>query len=109
MLGREVAVTVSDHVTLPADGDEARFRRERLDLAIAPVVVVAGKLQLEVRVNGDVSTVGGGDAAVPHPIEKSETFLLLPLEARTFEIVVPGGVQEGWSDLHYLIQVRTRF
>ena len=109
MLGREVAVTVSDHTTLPADGDEARFRRERLDLAIAPVVVVAGKLQLEVRVNGDVSTVGGGAAAVPHPIDRSETFLLLPLEARTFEIVVPGGVREGWSDLHYLVQVRTRF
>jgi hypothetical protein len=109
MLGREVAVTVSDHTTLAADGDEARFRRERLDLAIAPAVVVAGKLQLEVRVSGDVSTITGGDATVPHPIDKSETFLLAPLEARTFEIVVPGGAAEGWTDLHYLVQVRTRF
>jgi hypothetical protein len=109
MLGRELAVTVSDHTTLAADGDAARFRRERLDIAIEPSIVVAGKLQLEVRVTGDVSTIGGGDATVPHPIDKSETFLLSPLEPRTFEIVIPGGAAEGWSDLHYLVQVRTRF
>lgn len=110
MLGREVAVTVSDHATLsPGEDGGARYRRERLDLTIAPVVVVAGKLQLEVRVAGDVATVGGDDAGAPHPIDKSEVFLLSPLEARSFEIVVPGTAREGWTELRYLIQVRPRF
>lgn len=110
LLGREVAVTVGDHATLPpADGEEARFRRERLDLTLAPVVVVAGKLQIEVAVKGEVATVGSTGAPVAHPIEKSEVFLVTPLEARTLEIVLPGSAAEGWKDLHYLIQVRTRF
>jgi hypothetical protein len=110
LLGREVAVTVGDHVTLPpADGEEPRFRRERLDLTLAPVVVVAGKLQIEVAVKGEVATVGSEGTPVAHPIEKREVFLVTPLEARTLEIVVPGSAAEGWKDLHYLIQVRTRF
>jgi hypothetical protein len=110
VLGREVAVTMSDHTTLPPAGEEGtRFRRERLDLVLSPVVVVAGKLQIEVRVQGEVATVASEGAPVEHPIDKTETFLVLPLEARTLEIIVPGGVAEGWSDLHYLVQVRTRF
>lgn len=110
LLGREVAVTVGDHATLlPAEGEEARFRRERLDLTLSPVVVVAGKLQIEVAVKGEVATVASEGAPIAHPFEKSEVFLVIPLEARTLEIVVPGSAAEGWTDLHYLIQVRTRF
>ena len=113
LLGREVSATVSDHTTLDEkktdDEEGARFRRERLDLTLSPVVAVAGKLQIEVRVEGEVATVGASGKATAHPIERTETFLVAPLEARSLEIVLPGSAQEGWTDLHYLIQVRARF
>ena len=113
LLGREVSATVSDHTTLAAekDGDDeaARFRRERLDLTLSPVVTVAGKLQIDVRVKGEVATVRASGAASVHPIDRTETFLVASLEARSLEIVLPGSAAEGWIDLHFLVQVRARF
>ena len=112
LLGREVSATVSDHTTLAGaeEGDEGgRFRRERLDVTLSPVVAVAGKLQIEVRVEGEVATVRESGKATAHPIERTEVFLVAPLEARSFEIVLPGSAKEGWTDLRFLVQVRARF
>ncbi|HZN02149.1 MAG TPA: hypothetical protein VFD06_01045 [Candidatus Polarisedimenticolia bacterium] len=114
LLGREVAATVSDHTTLSGDGegdgDEgARFRRERLDVTLSPIVTVAGKLQIEVRVSGEVATVGASGKALAHPIDRTEVFLVSSLEARSFEIVLPGSAAEGWTDLRFLVQIRPRF
>lgn len=114
LLGREVSATVSDHTTLSEetkeDGEEGgRFRRERLDVTLAPVVLVAGKLQIEVRIRGEVATVRASGAASAHPIDRTEVFLVKSLEARSFEIVLPGSAAEGWTDLHFLVQVRARF
>jgi len=112
LLGREVSATVSDHTTLAAAGGDdaqARYRRERLDLTLSPVVTVAGKLQIEVRVDGEVATVGASGAAASHAIQKTEVFLMGPLEPRSFEIVLPGSAAEGWTDLHFLVQIRARF
>jgi hypothetical protein len=45
-----------------------------------------------------------------HPVEHQETWLLSPRESRTCEVVLPGDASaEGWSDLHYRIDVRARF
>ena len=112
LLGREVSATVSDHTTLAPEKEgeeEPRFRRERLDLTLSPVITVAGKLQIEVRVKGEVATVGASRAASVHPIERTEVFLVASLEARSFEIILPGSAAEGWTDLHFLVQVRARF
>jgi hypothetical protein len=110
-IGREAGMTVADHVTLPdGEGGAPRFRDEDLTISLAPGLLVAGRLQVEMTVTGRVSTMGREGEAAIHPVEHRETWLLSPRESRTYDVVLPGDVgAEGWSDLHYRIDVRARF
>ena len=110
-IGREAGTTVADHVTLAdGEGDSRRFRDEDLTISLAPVMVVAGRVQVELTVKGTVSTVGRDGGPAIHPVEHHETWLLGSGENRTHEVVIPGDAGlEGWSDLHYRIDVRARF
>ena len=110
-MGREAGTTVADHVILPDDeGGAPRFRDEDLTISLAPLLLVAGRLQVEMTVTGRVSTMGRDGEAAIHPVEHRETWLLAPRESRTYDAVIPGDAgAEGWSDLHYRIDVRARF
>jgi hypothetical protein len=110
-IGREAGTTVADHVTLPdGEGGAPRFRDEDLTISLSPGLLVAGRLQVEMTVTGRVSTMGRDGGAAIHPVEHHETWLLGPRESRTYDVVLPGDAgAEGWSDLHYRIDVRARF
>jgi hypothetical protein len=110
-IGREAGTTVADHVTLPdGEGGAPRFRDEDLQISLAPGLVVAGRLQVAMTLTGRVSTIGREGETAIHPVEHQETWLLSPRESRTYEVVLPGDASaEGWSDLHYRIDVRARF
>jgi hypothetical protein len=110
-VGREAGMTVADHVTLPdGEGGSPRFRDEDLEISLAPGLVVAGRLQVEMTLSGRVSTMARDGPPAIHPVEHQETWLLSPRESRTCEVVLPGDASaEGWSDLHYRIDVRARF
>jgi hypothetical protein len=110
-IGREAGTTVADHVTLP-DGESGapRFRDEDLEISLVPGLLVAGRLQVTMTLTGRVSTMGREGEAAIHPVEHQETWLLAPRESRTYEVILPGNASaEGWSDLHYRIDIRARF
>jgi hypothetical protein len=110
-LGREAGAVVTANATLPDDADGGRrYRRERIEATLTPVLIVSGKLQLEIRLTGEIATVSASGRSVSHPIDRKETFIVGPNEPRSFVIdVASGGPDEGWAKLKLTVDVTARF
>ena len=110
-LGREVSTVVVANQGLPDEPDGGkRYRRERLEAVLSPVVLVAGRLQLEVRITGDITTVSSNGAQTLVPFERVESCLLGAGERRVFDVVVAAGAADaGWTRLTFLVEVIARF
>ena len=110
-LGREASTVVSANATLPDAADGAgRYRRERLEAILTPLVVAAGRLQLAVQVRGDFSTVAAEGPPSIAAFDRTENFLLPPGERRTFTIeVAAAGKDEGWTKVTLRVDVVARF
>ena len=110
-LGRSASTETSSHHALP-DGTEGerRYRSEELEVTLSPILVVAGRLQIDVRVGGEVGTQSASGESVRHPVEASETFVVAPGEPRLLEFeVLSGGPDEGWGRVRFRVQVTCRF
>jgi len=110
VLRREASDLFSFNVTLPEAEGAKRYRREQLEVGLAPQLISGGKLQLEVSVHGELATVSAKDATKSHPIDRHETAVVLPGEAHDLEIDVrSSGDEEGWSRVRYTIRILSRF
>jgi len=110
-LARSASIVASANRTLPdgASGDR-RYRSESLEVVLSPILFVAGKLQIDVRVGGEVATVSASEETVRHPVEASETFVVGSGEPRIMEIeVLSGGPDEGWGRVRFRVQVAGSF
>jgi hypothetical protein len=110
-LGREVSTVIVANQGLPDEpGGGQRYRRERIEAVLSPVVLVAGRLQLEVRITGDITTVSSGGGQTLLPFERVETCLLGAGERRAFDIAVAAGAADaGWTRLTLAVEVIARF
>lgn len=110
-LGRAASTVVGANATLPDAADGARrYRRERLEAILTPLVVAAGRLQLEVQVRGDLSTIAAQGPPSIAAFDRTESFLLPPGERRTFTIeVAAAGKDEGWTKVTLRVDVVARF
>ncbi|HKQ97716.1 MAG TPA: hypothetical protein VJV75_07570, partial [Candidatus Polarisedimenticolia bacterium] len=110
-LGREASTVVSANTTLPdgADGSK-RYRRDRLEAILTPLVVTAGRLQLSVQVRGDATTMSSESAPSIAEFDRTESFLLAAGERRTFMIdVAAAGRDDGWTKITLRVDVVARF
>lgn len=109
-LGREASTVVTAHMTLP-DGDQEgkRFRQESLEIVLSPIVVSGGKVQIAFSLKGEVATVTAGQQTISHPIEHDDTFLVSSGEPRRIDLALPGAAAEGWTDLHFRVEISSRF
>jgi hypothetical protein len=110
-LGREVSTVVVANRTLP-DGpeEEKRYRRERIEAVLSPVITAAGSLQLDVRISGDVTTMSAENAPSFLPFERAETFVVIPGERRRIDIPMAAREpDEGWTRLTLVIEITARF
>jgi hypothetical protein len=81
-----------------------------IDATITPLIVVAGKLQVDVHLKGEIATVRAGAATVSYPIDHSETFIVAPSEPRSFAVEVAArGPDEGWQRVTLTLGVIARF
>jgi len=110
-LGREVGSLFSSNRPLPdtAEG-ERRYRSERLDVQVSPSILSGGRLQVEVRVRGEVATIAASGTHGRHPIDVQETLVLASGESGDIEVIVAASPEEdGWSSVRYLLRVTGRF
>ena len=111
-LGHEAGTVVTANATLSdAEDGSKRYRRAQIEAALTPLLIVAGKLQIDVHVTGEIATVGAGGKMVPYPIDHSETFIVAPSEprARSKVEITAHGPDEGWKQLTLTIGVIARF
>jgi hypothetical protein len=105
-----LTVAVANQALPDGTAGERRYRRERLEVTMSPILVVAGKLQLEVRVDGDVDTISSSGETIRHPVQAAETFVVGPGEPRQLTFEIPSdGPEEGWSRVRFRVQVASRF
>ena len=109
-LGRDASTVVTAHMSLP-DGEqgEKRFRQESLEIVLSPIVVSGGKMQIVFSLRAEVATVTSGRETISHPIEHNDTFLVSSGEPRRIDLALPGAAAEGWTDLHYRVEISSRF
>jgi len=102
-LGKEASSLFSFNVPLDPDGDGGkRYRRERLEVALTPLMVSGGRVQVDIRVQGEMATVGAAAPPVTHPIEHLDRLVLAAGETREIEVDVrSSGDAEGWERVHY--------
>lgn len=110
-LGHEAGTVVTANATLTdAEDGSKRYRREQIEAALTPLLIVAGKLQIDVRVTGEIATVGAGGKMASYPIDHSETFIVAPSEPRSFKVEITArGADEGWKQVTLTIGVIARF
>ena len=110
-LGREAGTVVTANATLPdAEDGSKRYRREEIEAVLTPLIIVAGKLQIDVRVTGEIATVGTGGTRVRYPIDHSETFVVAPSEPRSFKVEITArDPDEGWKQVTLTVGVIARF
>jgi hypothetical protein len=71
---------------------------------------VAGRLQIDVSVGGEVGTLHASGESIRHPVEARGTFVVAPGEPRVLEFdVVSGGPEEGWGRVRFRVQFTCRF
>lgn len=102
-LGREASVLFSFNVPLDPDGGGGkRYRRERLEVALTPLMVSGGRAQVDIRVQGEMATVGADGPAISHPIQHADRLILAAGEKREIDVDVrSSGDDEGWKRVHY--------
>jgi hypothetical protein len=110
-IGREASTVIVANQGLPDEPEGGkRYRRERLEAVLTPLVLVAGKLQVDVRLAGDITTVSSNGAQALVPFEHIETCVLAAGERRAFDIVVDAGAADaGWTRLTLTVEVIARF
>jgi hypothetical protein len=110
-MGREAGAVVTANATLADDADGGRrYRRERIETSVTPMLIVAGRMQVAVHVGGEIATVSASGAEHRYPIDRSETFIVSSGEPRSFDIQVSsGGADEGWTHLTLSFGVTARF
>jgi hypothetical protein len=110
-LGGEAGSLFSYNLPLPDSADgERRYRRERLDVRVAPLVLSGGRLQVEVRLRGEVATISASGTDGRHPIDIEETLVLAAGESGDIGVTITASPEEaGWSRIHYLLRVTGRF
>jgi hypothetical protein len=110
-MAHSASTAASSNHALPdgSDGDK-RYRSEDLEVTLSPILVVAGRLQIDVTVGGEVATRNASGESIRHPVEASGTFVVAPGEPRTLEFDVPsGGPEEGWGRVRFRVQVSSQF
>ncbi len=109
-LGGEAGSLFSSNMPLPDSADgERRYRRERLEVKVAPRILSGDRLQVEVRLRGEVATISASGTDERHPIDVEETLVLADGETDDLEVTVIGSAEEGWLRVRYLLRVTGRF
>lgn len=109
LLGREASTLFSFNV--PLEADEAggkRYRRETMEVALSPVLISGDRVQVELRIGGELATVSASAATVTHPIERRQTLVMAPGQPHGVDIEVAGGVGEGWTRVRYRLEIGWR-
>jgi hypothetical protein len=103
IVGREASSLFSFNVPLDPDASGAnRYRREKLEVALTPLLVSGGRAQVALRVLGEMATVGADGPPIAHPIEHTDTLVIAPGEKREIDIDVrSSGGDEGWKRVRY--------
>ncbi|MFQ5876496.1 MAG: hypothetical protein ACE5JH_02215 [Acidobacteriota bacterium] len=111
VLGREASNSFSFNVPLPEAGEGGkRYRRERLEVRIAPQVESGGRLQMDLAVDGEIATVSSLEPTVSHPVGYAETIVLARGGGHTVDLsVLSSSPAEGWSGVRYRLRVTARF
>lgn len=109
LLGREASTLFSFNVPL-AEHEEGgkRYRRETMEVALSPVLVSADRVQVELRIGGELATVSATAATVAHPIERRQTLVLAPGEPHGVDVEVAAGADEGWTRVRYRLAIGWR-
>ena len=111
ILGKEAGNVFAFNVPLP-EGSRGgkRYRREHLEVALTPQVLAAGKIQVRIRLWGDLSTVAADAATVNHPFEKEDTAILASGGVHEVGLdVSAGSPAEGWARVRYRLRITGRF
>jgi hypothetical protein len=110
-LGREAGNLFSFQLPLPDDPKGfRRYRREKLEITLAPELVSGGRLQVELRVSGELATVSAAEPTIAHPVDHAETLVLASGGAHLVRLDIPSsGDREGWGRVRYEFQVISRF
>ena len=107
-LGRESTFNYAFNV--PLENGEERYRRDRLEVQLTPLLVSAGLLQMELRLRADLATVSRAGPLPGHPVERSATLVLAPGTPQAVEVDVrSAGPQEGWTRVRFRLEVTSRF
>jgi len=110
-IGHEASTVIVANQGLPDAPDGGRrYRRERVEALLSPLVVASGNLQIAMQVRGDITTVSADGTQALVPFDHSESYLVRSGERRSFEIVVPSGSPDaGWTRLTLAVELTARF
>ncbi len=110
-VGREASNLFSFNVPLPPQEDGGkRYRRERIEIRIAPELFSGGRLQANIRMDGEIASISALDPAVSHPIEYRGTAVLGAGEPHSIDLAVSSvDASEGWSLVRYRVRIVSRF
>ena len=111
IVGREASSFFSFNLPLDEDEEDGkRYRQERFNVRLSPAVQSGEHVQIDLSLEGGVSTVSARAPTVTHPISRRETLILKSGEPHTVEIEIPSsGPEEGWARVEYRLQVSSRF
>jgi hypothetical protein len=110
-LGREASNVFSFNVPLAETAAAGkRYRRERMEVRVTPVVVQEGRLQLDIRIEGELATVSALQPTVSHPIDHRESTTLPSGGTHTVDLDIDaGGPDEGWGTVRYRLALVATF
>lgn len=111
LVGHEASNHFSFNVTLDPDAAGARrYRKEEVDVRLAPVLLSGGRLQVEVTLTGELATVTAEAPPSSHPISHAETLVLSPGQTQSLDIDIrSSGDAEGWLRVRYRLGVTAAF
>jgi hypothetical protein len=111
LIGHEASNHFSFNVTLdPDSAGTKRYRKEDVEVSLTPVLISGGRLQVDVALQGELSTVSAGDPPSSHPISHRDTLVLSPGQARSLDIDVhSSGDAEGWQRVRYRLGFTASF
>lgn len=110
-VGREASSVFAFNVPVeesPAGG--RRYRREQLEVRVAPVLIQEGRLQMDLRVSGELATVSAREATVTHPIDHDERVEIPSGGTHVVDLeIASSGGEEGWSKVRYRLTLVVTF